>query len=155
MNTASTTAPSGGIFTWPRRAEAWLDDKGKGAWIAAMVLGFIFFWPAGLALLAYMIWSKRMFSRHSCAERRAHHMARHFGHMQAMRPSGNSAFDAYKADTIRRLQEEQEAFENFLQRLREAKDKSEFDSFMEDRARAASAAPITPSAADTQRPGEY
>ena len=82
-------------------------------------------------------------------------MARHFGHMQAMRPSGNSAFDAYKADTIRRLQEEQEAFENFLQRLREAKDKSEFDSFMEDRARAASAAPITPSAADTQRPGEY
>jgi hypothetical protein len=155
MNTASTTAPSGGIFSWPRRAEAWLDDKGKGAWIAAMVLGFIFFWPVGLALLAYMIWSKRMFSRHSCEDRRAHHMARHFGHMQAMRPSGNSAFDAYKADTIRRLQEEQEAFESFLQRLREAKDKSEFDSFMDDRARAASAAPITPSAADTQRPGEY
>ena len=40
----------------------WLDDRGKGAWIAAMVLGFIVFWPVGLALLAYMIWSKRMFT---------------------------------------------------------------------------------------------
>ena len=35
--------------------------NGKGAWIAAMVLGFVFFWPVGLALLAYMIWGKRMF----------------------------------------------------------------------------------------------
>ncbi len=45
---------------------------------------------------------------------------------------------------LRRLEDEQSAFEAFLQRLREAKDKSEFDSFMEDRARAASAAPHCP-----------
>jgi hypothetical protein len=51
------------------------------------------------------------------------------------RSSGNSAFDAYKADTLRRLEEEQEAFESFLQRLRDAKDKAEFDQFMEERAR--------------------
>ncbi len=44
-----------------RRAEAWLDERGRFAWIAAMVLGFIFIWPVGLAFLAYMIWSKRMF----------------------------------------------------------------------------------------------
>ncbi|KAF0171715.1 MAG: hypothetical protein FD162_2799 [Rhodobacteraceae bacterium] len=156
MNTASTTAPSsGGFFSYLRRAEAWLDDKGRGAWIAAMVLGFIFVWPVGLALLAYMIWSKRMFNRSSCAERRARHFERHagghWGHA-AMRPSGNAAFDAYKADMLRRLEDEQTAFESFLQRLREAKDKSEFDSFMEDRARAASA-PVP--AADVARPGEY
>ena len=156
MNTASTTAPSsGGFFSYLRRAEAWLDDKGRGAWIAAMVLGFIFVWPVGLALLAYMIWSKRMFNRSSCAERRARHFERHMGSHwghAAMRPSGNAAFDAYKADMLRRLEDEQTAFEAFLQRLREAKDKSEFDSFMEDRARAASApAP----AADVARPGEY
>ncbi len=54
-----------------------------------------------------------------------------------MKPSGNSAFDAYKADTLRRLEAEQEAFEQFLERLREAKDKSEFDQFMEDRERRA------------------
>jgi hypothetical protein len=50
-----------------------------------------------------------------------------------MKPSGNMAFDAYKAETLRRLENEQEAFEAFLGRLREAKDKAEFDQFMDDR----------------------
>ena len=114
---------------WLQRSEAWLDERGKGAWIAAMVLGFIFIWPVGLALLAYMIWSKRMFSG-NCASKRTRHTAMR----AASRPSGNSAFDAYKADTLRRLEDEQHNFEEFLKRLREAKDKAEFDQFMEDRA---------------------
>lgn len=118
-------------MSWFGRAEAWLDDRGKGAWIAAMVLGFIFFWPVGLALLAYMIWSKRMFSK-SC--RTSDSRAMWESARTAMRPSGNLAFDAYKSETLRRLEEEQAAFEAFLQRLREAKDKAEFDQFMDDRA---------------------
>ena len=130
MYTASPTATSGGITSWPRRAEAWLDARGRGAWIAVMVLSFIVFWPLGLALLAYMIWSKRMFGR-SC--RTSHHQGR--SHMGGFRPSGNGAFDAYREETIRRLMDEQEAFESFLQRLRDAKDKTEFDAFMEDRAK--------------------
>jgi len=121
------------VATWPSQAESWLDERGKPAWIIATVLGFIFFWPIGLALLAYMIWSKRMFSG-KCA-RRTRTSAKH-----AFRSSGNSAFDSYKADTLRRLQEEQENFESFLQRLREAKDKSEFDAFMDERAKAAKSA---------------
>jgi hypothetical protein len=116
---------------WFQRAEAWLDARGKGAWIAAMVLAFILFWPIGLALLAYMIWSKRMFNG-SCGKSR--HMTRH-----KFRTSGNTAFDAYKADTLRRLEEEQDAFEAFLQRLRDAKDKSEFDQFMDERTKTAKA----------------
>lgn len=56
----------------------------------------------------------------------------------AMRSSGNTAFDAYKSDTLRRLEEEQQNFEAFLTRLRDAKDKAEFDNFMDDRARKAS-----------------
>lgn len=48
--------------------------------------------------------------------------------------TGNAAFDAYKADTLRRLEEEQTNFESFLERLRDAKDKAEFDQFMDDRA---------------------
>lgn len=115
---------------WFTRAEAWLDDKGKGAWIAVMVLGFILFWPVGLALLAYMIWSKRMFSK-SGRTRTAQ-----YG-LTAMKPSGNSAFDAYKQETLRRLEDEQHAFESFLERLRAAKDKAEFDQFMDERARKA------------------
>jgi len=122
--------------SWFARTEAWLDEKGKGAWIAAMVLGFIFFWPIGLAFLAYMIWSKRMFSN-SCGYRSSH---RHTARM-ATKPSGNSAFDAYKAETLRRLEDEQESFEAFLERLRAAKDKSEFDQFMDERAKKASEEP--------------
>ncbi|MEJ6395110.1 DUF2852 domain-containing protein [Gymnodinialimonas sp. 2305UL16-5] len=114
---------------WFTRAEHWLDARGSGAWIAAMVLGFVFFWPIGLALLAYMIWSKRMFNG-SCKSRKHSHRAK-------FKSSGNTAFDSYKADTLRRLEEEQEAFESFLQRLREAKDKSEFDQFMDDRKKTA------------------
>jgi hypothetical protein len=118
---------------WFARAENWLDDKGKGAWIAAMVLGFIFLWPVGLALLFYMIWSKRMFSKSSCGPR-SHRHARH----AAFTSSGNSAFDAYKAETLRRLEDEQGSFEAFLERLRAAKDKSEFDEFMNDQSKKAS-----------------
>lgn len=118
---------------WPARAEAWLDRKGKGAWIAAAVLGFIFFWPVGLALMIYMIWSKEMFSKNCSKPRRRMH--------GNFRSSGNTAFDAYKADTLRRLQDEQESFENFLERLRAAKDKNEFDQFMDERAASAQAEP--------------
>lgn len=127
MTTATLTAAPSQRGNWLRRTELWLDERGKGAWIAAMVLGFIFFWPLGLALLAYMIWSKRMFNG-SCATRTRH------AHT-AFKSSGNSAFDAYKAETLRRLQEEQDAFERFLDRLRDAKDKAEFDQFMDERAK--------------------
>lgn len=120
------------VATWPNQAESWLDERGKGAWIAATVLGFIFVWPVGLALLAYMIWSKRMFSR-NCSSRR--HMSRHQHRgRNPFNSTGNMAFDAYKSETLQRLEEEQQNFESFLQRLRESKDKSEFDDFMDERA---------------------
>ena len=54
--------------------------------------------------------------------------------MAATRSSGNSAFDAYRDETLRRLQDEQASFEGFLDRLRKAKDKAEFDQFMDERA---------------------
>lgn len=152
MNTASpSAAQSGGSASWLRKAESWLDARGKGAWIAAMVLGFVFFWPIGLALLAYMIWSKRMF-RGSCAHKRHHHDWH--AHRFAGRHTGNAAFDAYKSDTLRRLEDEQRAFESFLQRLRDAKDKSEFDQFMEDRARDVKTPAPEPEAAEG-RGGAY
>ena len=45
-----------------------------------------------------------------------------------------AAFDAYREETLRRLEEEQQDFEAFLQRLREARDKAEFDQFIDERA---------------------
>jgi hypothetical protein len=47
--------------------------------------------------------------------------------------SGNRAFDEYRTDTLRRLEEEQREFRDFLDRLRFAKDKTEFDQFMAER----------------------
>jgi hypothetical protein len=49
--------------------------------------------------------------------------------------SGNRAFDEYRAETLRRLEEEQGEFIEFLDRLRHARDKAEFDQFMADRGR--------------------
>ena len=51
--------------------------------------------------------------------------------------SGNRAFDEYRADTLRRLEEEQREFLDFLERLRAAKDKAEFDDFLAERRRRA------------------
>lgn len=48
-------------------------------------------------------------------------------------PSGNAAFDDYREETLRRLEDEQRDFQGFLERLRKAKDKAEFDQFMADR----------------------
>src|SRR6266566_9942116 len=52
---------------------------------------------------------------------------------QASRSSGNRAFDEYREETLRRLEEEQREFQDFLARLRMAKDKAEFDQFMAER----------------------
>ena len=127
MTTAPAYAGPSTAATWFTRATGWLDARGKGAWIATTVLGFIFFWPVGLAVLAYTIWSKRMFAGKFSAPAISRMGATRF------RSTGNKAFDSYKSDMLRRLEEEQEAFEGFLQRLREAKDKAEFDQFMQDR----------------------
>ena len=133
-----------------------IDDIGKGAWIGLMVLSFILFWPVGLGLLAFLIWSGRMGSKRcrfgggrwrfdrEGGERESHsHRAYGFG----PRTSGNSAFDEYRAETLKRLEQEQEEFMQFLERLRFAKDKEEFDAFLAGR-RAAHApdpeAPQTP-----------
>lgn len=125
-----------------------MDDLGRPAWIAAMVLGFILFFPAGLAILAFLIWSGRMgCSRHD-EFRRARwdeKMSRWGEKLGAwndgngrsrtsgFRPSGNAAFDEYREETLRRLEEEAREFTSFLSRLRMAKDKAEFEQFMSER----------------------
>jgi hypothetical protein len=128
------------------------DGMSRPMGIAFMVLGFILWWPIGLALLFYMIWSGRM----GCRSRRnpaayeagwqaggwggPFGMFRNWcnagtqaGPTRAAPTSGNRAFDEYRAETLRRLEEEQKEFGSFLDRLRFAKDKAEFDEFMAER----------------------
>jgi hypothetical protein len=47
--------------------------------------------------------------------------------------SGNTAFDDYRREMLRRLEQDHEDFKAFLDRLRRAKDKAEFDQFMAER----------------------
>ena len=119
-----------------------LDDIGKPAWIALMIVSFIIWWPIGLATLAFLFWSGRMGCGHhgNWHERRERWRAareewRAFkrGDYAATRSSGNAAFDDYRAETLKRLEEEQKEFTGFLDRLRRAKDQAEFDQFMAER----------------------
>lgn len=116
-----------------------LDDYGKPAWIFVMVLGFILFWPIGLAILAYLIWSGRMACWKTGSRGRWYYQRERGGRdgrpfaRRAASSSGNSAFDEYREDTLRRLEDEQSEFQDFLERLRHAKDKEEFDEFMKER----------------------
>ena len=113
-----------------------MDELGKPAWIALLVLTFVIAWPIGLALLAYLIWSGRMgcgshgrwYGRQEKMERWRENWRRGWGGS-----SGNAAFDEYRAETLKRLEEEEREFRDFLDRLRKAKDKAEFDQFMADR----------------------
>ena len=148
----------------PRRERRWRDDNDPRGWrddpresrahcagrwspwnapkpilIGAMIVGFIAFWPIGLAILAFMIGSGRIGRR----------WARRYGMDPATSPdagrawpawasdrgptSGNAAFDEYRQDTLRRLEQEQQDFAAFLERLRFARDRQEFEQFMTDR----------------------
>jgi Protein of unknown function (DUF2852) len=127
-----------------------LDEFGRPAWIALMVLGFCLWWPLGLATLAFIYGSGRM----SCWNHYGHgsdHWQRKMDRLQEkldrMRgkaggggnwfgtppSSGNRAFDEYRMETLRRLEDEQTEFRDFLERLRHAKDKAEFDQFVAER----------------------
>ena len=119
-----------------------LDSPWHPGWIAVTVLGFIIWWPIGLALLFFTLGSRKM-GCWSHQDRWSNKMERMQYKMERMRnrmerrgfpfgppSSGNRAFDEYRMETLRRLEEEQTEFRDFLDRLRHAKDKEEFDQFM-------------------------
>lgn len=113
------------------------------ATIALMVLGFVVFWPLGLAMLAYILWGDRLDefrgdwgktgkSLFGSCRRRGHHFA----------PTGNVAFDEWRGKELERLAEERrkleelrEEFDAYARELRRAKDQQEFDRFMAERSR--------------------
>jgi hypothetical protein len=114
------------------------------ATIALMILGFMVFWPLGLAMLAYIIFGERLrgFKRdaNQAADgffagcRRSH--GRHRPHFT----TGNVAFDDWRKAEIDRIEEERRKldemrneFDAYVRELRRAKDQEEFDRFMRDR----------------------
>ena len=140
------------------RLAARLDDFGTAAWIGLTVLSFLVWWPLGLIVLGFLLGSGRIMCWTEGTgvrwQRRFDRMQRHMERMQRAaerwgcgartnerQATGNRAFDAYRAETLRRLEEEQREFMEFLDRLRHARDKAEFDQFMAERRRPQDPAP--------------
>jgi Protein of unknown function (DUF2852) len=131
--------------------------------IILTVLGFLWWWPIGLVLLGLFIGRGKFGRRHHLSyagdapmfcgnqgrDRWDRKMTRLQEKMEMVRAkadqfrsggdwfspstSGNRAFDDYRSETLKRLEEEQHEFKDFLARLRFAKDRSEFDQFMTER----------------------
>lgn len=119
----------------------------KGLEIAGIILGFIFVWPLALA---YLIWklagypvpkeAKAFFDRNFTSFWDKGAFSGGFGGFGA-RPAysrtGNFAFEEYRRRELerleeerRRLDEEAHAFAEFVEELKRAKDREEFDAFM-------------------------
>ena len=100
--------------------------------IALMVIGFIVWWPLGLAMLAFIIWGDRLLAWWDESQHR----------MQARGSTGNEAFEEYRRSELDRLEQERQRiereaveFQEFLRNLRKARDREQFDKFMAERSR--------------------
>ncbi len=131
-----------------------VKSRWGGLEIAAMVGGFVVFWPLGLLAL-FLKWKNKemwpgasegsmpwsgLFDKKPSMPGTGSFKGFGFGGFSGP-SSGNAAFDAYKREQLARLDEErrklddeQRAFHDYLRRLTEARDKEEFDRFMAERA---------------------
>ncbi len=166
MTSANDTT---GQFDWANAP--WRSANGRSHWTAfelvVMVLGFVVFWPIGLAILIYKMWTRRyggadLQTVATAAYRQARDAMssatpksgaypdwRGFASGFASRPasSGNRAFDDWKTTQIARLEEERrkldeqrrkldeahKEFDAFVEQVRQAKDREEFERFMRER----------------------
>ena len=126
--------------------------------LAAMILGFIVFWPIGLAILGYKFWQRRYggddlqtlaAGKWSQARSAMAGASRSYSCGSWSRgggfyagSTGNSAFDEWKAAELdrleaerRKLEEAHREFAEFVDNLRKSKDREEFERFMNARNR--------------------
>jgi len=166
--TYEASSPDGRPGRYQRRGRpaAWRPIE-----IIAMVLGFIVFWPIGLAILLAKLWQRSSnesgdlptFIQNKWEEKVGRHWACHrhdFGRDFAgrrwdfrggLRSSGNLAFDEWREAELARLEEERQKllaaereFAEFMENLRRAKDREEFDRFMNARRNSSGPTPPPP-----------
>ncbi len=138
---------------WRRRGTRW-----TGFEIIALILGFIVFWPIGLAVLGYKYWQRRSGGpdlqtfvtdkwqgARTMASSASNNASWGCGAMRrASRyysaSTGNMAFDEWREAELRRLDEErrklddaQREFAEYSEAIRRAKDREEFERFMAER----------------------
>lgn len=127
-----------------------MDEYGKAAWLGLTVLAFWIAWPLGLAIFAFLVGSGRT---HAWREDTRVSRGRWFNlrdatgeganwwSAAASHSSGNKAFDAYRKTELDHLEEQEKEFKAFLDRLRQARDKEEFDRFMAEQRQAVAKRP--------------
>jgi hypothetical protein len=118
----------------------------RGLEIAGIVLGFVFFWPLALA---YLIWKLAGYpvpnEAKSFFEKNFSRLGSGWGSgwggagpwSRPFSSTGNFAFEDYRRRELerleaerRRLEEEAHAFAEFVEELKRAKDREEFEAFM-------------------------
>ncbi len=128
--------------------------------ILAMILGFILFWPVGLAILGWKVYQAKteyagdfgQFAQEKWGgfEKRWGGFPDMASRFEGAWPpsSGNSAFDDWRKAELERLEEErrkifeaEKAFNDYLDGLRRAKDREEFERFMSSRSNSGPANP--------------
>jgi hypothetical protein len=112
----------------------------RRAWeIVGIVLGFVFVWPAALAYLVWKLAGYPMPAEWRTAIERtfARPFTDSFRTAAPFGRTGNAAFDDYRRGELQRLEEERrrldeeaKAFAAFVEELKRAKDREEFDAFM-------------------------
>lgn len=103
--------------------------------IPVTIVALNVFWPGGIALAIILAWRSGFApAQLTASSTPIEDTVKSLVPSSTPHSSGNASFDAYRSDMLTRLETEQENFENFLGRLRDAKDQSEFDQFMDDRA---------------------
>ncbi len=177
----SNDAGSGQDGAGPSRRRGCRGLPWRPTEIVAMVLGFIVFWPIGLAVLLMKVWQRnaghqghladfarerwevgfpaRMWAKWgdsgmwNCRHQRSEHSARDWRGFGS-RSTGNSAFDDWRTAELARLEEErrklaaaEQEFANYMEGLRRARDREEFDRFMNQRR--SSPPPADPAARQT------
>ncbi|HUO54601.1 MAG TPA: DUF2852 domain-containing protein [Rhodoblastus sp.] len=118
----------------------------------AMILGFAVFWPVGLAILGWKIYQAKTnyagdFGQFAQEKWGGFEMRSGLGAMgrdfagRWRESSGNAAFDEWRKAELERLEEErrkiyeaEKAFYDYLEGLRQARDREEFERFMASRA---------------------
>lgn len=96
-----------------------LQDVGRPVWLAVMAMGFLWFWPVGVAVLAYLMWTGKVGNRGGGAP-----------WSRAFWSSGNTAFDKYQDEARKALDAERDAFQAFLVEKLSAADQAEFNEFL-------------------------
>lgn len=94
---------------------------------------FMIFPPLGLAALIYLVWASQGRRGRTHRGRRIGLRSERCANRHGRSRTGNSAFDAHRADQFRKMKEDRLAFAEFADEQRLAEDRKAFDAFVSTR----------------------